>query len=79
MTLRDVGKIQEIISEVIPALQRHIDNDDIDSLVVLVNTKKNNGINIYKFMPEEANLLEWLGILELVKMDLLGSDDVDYE
>jgi hypothetical protein len=76
MTLRDVGKTQEIISEILPAIQQHIDNDDIDSLVVVINTKKNNGIHTYKFIPPEANLIEWLGILELIKIQLL---DGDYE
>lgn len=73
MTLRDVGKMQEMLSEIIPAIQTHIDNDEIESMIVIINSKNDGGIHQYRFMPGDINALEWIGILEYFKQDLMYS------
>jgi hypothetical protein len=73
MTLRDVGKMQEMLSEIIPAIQSHIDNDEIESMMVVINSKNNDGIHQYRFMPSNINAFEWIGILEYLKQELMYS------
>jgi hypothetical protein len=80
MTLRDIGKVQEMLSEIIPAIKDHIERDDIDSMMLIINGKNDSGIHQYKFIPAGTNYLEWIGILEFLKQEMMmRADDELYE
>ena len=76
MTLRDIGKVQEMLSEIIPALKEHIDRDEVESMMLIINGKKESGIHQYKFLPAGTNYLEWIGVLECLKQEMM---DRSYE